>query len=164
MTSDVKKTMEALGITYAELSDGTICVPGTVDLFGRDLKELPDLSEVVVMGSFDCSHNNLTSLKGAPKEVRGNFICSSNRLVTLCGAPHEVMPGYFNCTDNESLKNLYGAPRCFRLLASDLGQFESWDKIPYELRTDEARIRKEVAAIVTGSMKSPVKMLKRIYL
>ncbi len=33
-----------------------------------------------VKGSFNCSGNELTSLKGAPKEVGSNFQCNSNKV------------------------------------------------------------------------------------
>ena len=60
---------------------------------------LPNLSDIIVTGYFDCSNNNLTSLEGAPKEVGGDFDCSDNKLISLEGAPKEVGGG-FDCYDN----------------------------------------------------------------
>jgi hypothetical protein len=58
---------------------------------------------------FDCGHNNLTTLEGAPISVEGDFYCNSNRLNTLEGAPISV-GGDFYCHKN-NLYTLEGAPR-----------------------------------------------------
>ena len=50
-----------------------------------------------VKGMFNCSHNKLKSLKGAPKKVGESFACNyCDSLETLEGAPEEV-GGWFNC-------------------------------------------------------------------
>ncbi len=79
-----------------------------VDLSKRDLTELPDFSKVIVKGFFDCSINQLTSLKGAPKKVTGFFNCNENQLENLMGASSEV-DGDFYC-DRNQLITLKGAP------------------------------------------------------
>ena len=84
-------------------------IKGDLELINKGLTELPDLSEVIVEGSFDCSKNKLTTLKGAPKEVGGDFKCFKNQLTTLEGAPNEV-GGHFTCSRNK-LITLKGAPR-----------------------------------------------------
>ncbi|MBR1825399.1 MAG: hypothetical protein IJ770_02320 [Alphaproteobacteria bacterium] len=84
-------------------------VKGNLDLRGKDLTELPDLSDVVVEGNFYCSMNQLTTLKGAPQKVGGHFCCSYNKLTTLKSAPLEV-GGDFRCYDNQ-LITLEGAPK-----------------------------------------------------
>ena len=73
-----------------EIIDGVKTIKGSVRLEGHGLKELPDLSDVEVLGSFDCSNNKLKSLKGAPLSVGGWFDCSYNELTTLEGAPQTV--------------------------------------------------------------------------
>ena len=60
-------------------------------------------------GDFSCSHNNLTTLEGVPKEVSGNFLCQFNKLTTLEGAPTHV-GGHFYCYTNK-LTTLEGAPK-----------------------------------------------------
>ena len=62
-----------------------------------------------VTGDFNCSYNNLTSLKGAPTEVGGSFRCYNNQLTSLEGAPQKVGGG-FNCHANK-LISLEGAPQ-----------------------------------------------------
>lgn len=64
-------------------------------------------------GDFVCNYNpDITSLKGAPKEVTGNFDCSNNsKLTSLKGAPEKVGGDffYYDCSDN--LVSLEGAPK-----------------------------------------------------
>ncbi len=100
-----------------------------VDLSKRDLTELPDFSRVIVMGDFDCSYNQLTTLNGSPSEISGDFSCGRNKLKNLKGGPQIVygnflcacsgldslegapitVTNWFNCNGNK-LKNLKGAP------------------------------------------------------
>ena len=79
-----------------------------LDLSNMDLTELPDMSTVTILGNFYCSHNQLTSLIGAPKHVDGGFYCTANQLTTLKGAPENVGGGV-KCYDNQ-LTSLTGAP------------------------------------------------------
>ena len=60
-----------------------------------------------VTGDFNCSYNNLTSLKGAPQTVGGDFKCSDNQLTSLRGAPQKV-GGDFYCYNNPNLHSLDG--------------------------------------------------------
>ena len=65
-----------------------------------------------VRGSFEC-HNcpKLESLQGAPEYVGRNFDCSyCPKLTTLEGAPKEVWED-FNCYSCSELKSLKGAPK-----------------------------------------------------
>ena len=84
-------------------------VKGSLSLSGLGLTELPDLSHVVVDGSFYCAENQLTTLKGSPKRIKGNFYCYDNQLTTLLGGPWMV-EGSFDCADNR-LTTLEGSPR-----------------------------------------------------
>jgi len=75
------------------------------------IKEINDLRELnieEVVGNFDCSNTNLTSLEGAPMTVNGYFSCFYNKLTSLEGAPVTVN-GYFYCSNNK-LTSLEGAP------------------------------------------------------
>ena len=78
-------------------------------LGGQNLYFLPDLEDVVWEGSFDCSHNQLQSLQGAPQKVGVSFSCHDNQLQSLQSAPQKV-GGYFNCHNNQ-LQSLQGAPQ-----------------------------------------------------
>jgi hypothetical protein len=54
-------------VDYVKQKDGTLVVPGNLNVSNLGLTQLPDLSDVVVQGNFSCLKNNLTSLKGAPR-------------------------------------------------------------------------------------------------
>ncbi len=84
-------------------------VKGDLDLSDMELTELPDLSTVTVLGKFDCSNNQLTSLTGAPESVGGYFVCNHNKLTSLTGAPESV-GGDFFCSYNQ-LTSLEHAPK-----------------------------------------------------
>jgi hypothetical protein len=43
-----------------------------------------------VRGDFYCHQNKLTSLEGAPGDVKGDFECENNPLQTLVGAPQKI--------------------------------------------------------------------------
>ena len=84
-------------------------IEGDVDLMDLYLEELPEfLDGVEVTGNFDCSRNNLTSLKNAPAKVGACFDCSANKLRSLEGAPKIVGRTFF-CERNR-LQTLEGAP------------------------------------------------------
>ena len=70
-----------------------------VNLANLYLKELPYLSDVEILGRFNCENNNLISLSGAPHTVKGNFDCNANDLTNLTGSPHTV-GGNFDCGEN----------------------------------------------------------------
>ncbi len=84
-------------------------VRGNLDLSELGLSELPDLSGVIVEGEFNCSNNNLQSLKGAPQNVGDYFDCRENQLTSLIGAP-QCVDGNFYCGENQ-LTSLEGAPQ-----------------------------------------------------
>ena len=96
-------------------------VIGNFECSWSQLTSLKGAPEVVV-GNFDCSANYLTSLEGAPKEINGAFICVNNKLTSLVGSPQKVSED-FNCSSNQ-LTSLEGAPLGIR------GSFYcSWNKL-----------------------------------
>lgn len=83
---------------------------GNVKVYGNLIKDGKFIIKFGrVKGDFNCSHNQLSSLIGAPEYVSGDFNCSFNKLETLEGAPQEVV-GDFYCDCNE-LVSLMGAPK-----------------------------------------------------
>ncbi len=130
---------------FTPQADGSLFVPGRIDLSNKKLTILPDLSMVDVGEDFFCDGNQLENLKGAPRAVAGTFDCSKNELVTLEGAPIAVWN--FVCEENPALTSLEHAPQDFKKLDSDLGYYSSWDEVPRSLRLSEAtraRLEKEV--------------------
>ncbi|MBR4931917.1 MAG: hypothetical protein IKZ02_02695 [Alphaproteobacteria bacterium] len=61
---------------------------GDIDLSHSNSTKLPDLSNVILEGNFNCSCNQLFSLKGTPKIIKGSFNCSFNKLNTLDCVPN----------------------------------------------------------------------------
>ena len=83
-------------------------IEGSLDLSNMGLTELPNLAGVEVRGDFDCSHNNLTSLRGAPRAGQeGNtFNCGYNKIRSLKHLPMQSagnVHGWrrINCNNNQ---------------------------------------------------------------
>lgn len=127
---------------YTINDDFTIDVVGNVNLNKKNLVRFPDYIQFgIVKGNFNCYHNHLTSLKGAPKKVGGNFICSWNNLTSLKGAP-ETVGGGFNCGSNQ-LTSLEGAPK-------KVGDFVcSYNKIQFT-EEDVRKVCDVKGSILTG--------------
>jgi hypothetical protein len=107
--SAAEKALLEWEIDFVPQSDGTLLVPGDLDISGKGLETLPDLSNVIIGGDFACHENRLTSLKGAPQKVHGGFYCGLNRLTSLEHAPEKVC-GTFMCQGN-LLTSLNGGPK-----------------------------------------------------
>jgi hypothetical protein len=111
-----KQEIKALLKEYFNITGTpTINPDGTVDITGdcslksdKKVNQLP-VKFGKVSGNFNCSHNQLTSLVGAPQSVGSWFSCGGNQLTSLIGAPQSV-GGYFNCYHNQ-LTSLEGAPQ-----------------------------------------------------
>ena len=160
-----EKALKDWGINYEKKQDGTLFVPGDLNISNKGLTQLPDLTSVSVGGNFWCGSNRLTSLEHAPQSVGGGFYCDNNQLTSLEYAPATV-GGDFHCYNNRltslehapqsiggdfycyhnRLTSLEGAPQKFKKLNSDLGEFTSWNDVPEELRISpetKARIEQE---------------------
>ncbi len=88
--------------------DGSIDYQGDVDISGMRLDKIP-LKFNNVFGNFDCSDNELTTLKGCPKFVDGDFYCYLNQLSELRYGP-KIVCGNYICSGNK-LKSLLGSPK-----------------------------------------------------
>jgi len=95
---------------HITVENGEKVIKGNVDFFRLNLTELPDLSDVKVLGRFNCVLNQLQTLEGAPKYVGDYFSCSNNQLLTLKGAPEYVV-GDFYCCYNPQLTTLKSLPK-----------------------------------------------------
>ena len=88
---------------------GLVDVEGDFNCSWQGLSDFKGVRFGKVGGKFDCRNNQLTTLEGAPREVRGDFYCNNNQLTTLEGAPQKA--GWdFSCHTNQ-LTTLEGAPR-----------------------------------------------------
>ena len=88
---------------------GLVDVDGSFDCSGQSLTDLKGVRFGDVVGDFNCRRNQLTSLKGAPQKVNGYFNCSDNSLTSLDGAP-QIVDGNFYCEKNQ-LTSLEGVPQ-----------------------------------------------------
>ena len=92
---------------------GLIDVHGDFRCSYQGIKDFNGVKFGYVKGCFDCSHNQLTSIVGAPKSVRV-FICNNNELTSLEGCPQEITDmQVFDCSHNK-LTNLIGAPKIIK--------------------------------------------------
>ena len=126
LTADIANTkMILINGQYYSIDDipENIIVEGDLTVSNYGLEELPEcFKNMVVKGNFNCSANNLITLKNMPK-VLGSIDCSQNELCSLEGAPQEIN-GNFNCSYNE-LTNLEGGPRIVKGSFDCQGQ--GWD-------------------------------------
>ena len=84
-------------------------VIGFVCLDGGKWTEIPEwLKNVEISESFDCSGNELTSLKNCPQNIGGSFYCLDNKLISLEGCLKFVGLNFY-CSRNQ-LTSLEGCP------------------------------------------------------
>lgn len=82
---------------------------GDIDLSKQSFQILPNLSTTTVMGKFDCSQNlNLTSLKGAPKQVKEFNASVCPRVTSLKYGPQCVR--IYRINGNPQLKDISDLP------------------------------------------------------
>lgn len=141
---EISNWLSRMNITnYIIHDDLTVDVDGSVNLIKKNLTEIP--IQFGIVKDFDCSHNQLTSLKGIPKKV-DILLVENNRLTSLEYCPQEV--DHFDCSHNylSSLeygpKIVHGDYYCNNNLLSDLihmpkeiqGDFILGDNRLYHLR------------------------------
>lgn len=104
----IKFVCEKYDITnYTINDDMSIDVDGDVSFWKSEMEELP-LKFGKVSGSFDCSDNKLTTLKGSPYYIGTDFDCSNNKLTSLEFSPKKIECD-FNCCGNK-ITTLEGGP------------------------------------------------------
>jgi hypothetical protein len=87
---------------------GLVDIKGTFRCNDWGIRNFQGIEFGHVTGDFNCSRNNITSLKGAPQTVDGGFNCSYNNLKNLMGAPEKVKSLACN---NSNLESLIGSPQ-----------------------------------------------------
>lgn len=71
------------GITaYTLRDDLTVDVDARVNLSELKITSIP-VQFGIIKGGFDCSNNELTTLRGCPVTISGEFKCSGNLLTSL---------------------------------------------------------------------------------
>lgn len=59
-TSEAATLLTEMGVAFFARPDGLLEVQGNINLNNRRLTSLPDLSQVIVRGSFSCMNNEIT--------------------------------------------------------------------------------------------------------
>ncbi len=122
-------------------------VNGYFDISNNNLKNL-DGSPELVMKDFNCSHNKLESLLGAPMKV-GDFDCSHNELKNLSYCPKEVL-GFFNCSFN-NIVSIKGSPRTIKgFFKASNNQIDSLKGGPKYIETDFDCSSNELDELIGG--------------
>ena len=99
-------------------------IDGDIVLSSLHLKDLPDLSDVQVIGGFDCRDNQLTNLVGCLHYVDSSFSCEQNLLTSLKGIP-VFIGGYFYI--DTKLKNKF-SENYIRMLSDIQGEVKYMDE------------------------------------
>ena len=98
----IKSWLDEMQVRYYVINDDlTIDVNSHVYLRNKNLIKFPDYIQFNKVDSyFDCSYNQLVTLKGCPKFVADDFYCYNNQLTSLERCPSYV-GGIFSCHHNK---------------------------------------------------------------
>jgi hypothetical protein len=93
-------------INYEINENDMVDVAGDVEFIGLNLYKIP-IQFGDVSRSFNCSNNQLSTLKGCAINVGEYFNCGANKIITLKEGPKKV-GGMYDCSGNrlEKLENL----------------------------------------------------------
>lgn len=149
--SEIIAWLDTMEITQYHINkDLSVDVESSVDLGFKNLTHFP-IQFNEVFGAFSCTHNQLTSLEGAPRKVYGNFYCdenlltslefapdtnesfdcSSNKLKTLKGISPNIKED-FHCHDNE-LESLEYCPQLLEYLNCNNNQLKTLKHTPFKI-------------------------------
>ena len=132
--------------TWTQRPDGKIDVNGRVDAdYNKEIQNFlgKEIFFGDVTGSFWCDGTNITSLKGAPREVGKDFSCAETNITSLEGAP-EVVGGYFSCraTKITNLKGIGEVEGKVYCAYSKLESLEGAEHLLLGLKTTSQKLRK----------------------
>lgn len=97
---DIEKWLKKMNIkNYFIYKNLTVDVLSDVLLSNKELSFLP-FQFLSIQGDFDVSYNQLTSLKGSPKNIKYEFNCSHNLLTSLEKGP-KVAKSAYDCSNNQ---------------------------------------------------------------
>ncbi len=128
--AEIQAWLDKMGVkNYTINNDLTVDVDEDVDIRKKKLTEIP-VQFGIVKGDFDCYGNQLTTLKGAPKECKF-FECHYNNLTTLEGAPKECR--FFDCSNNQLTSLEFAPEKCVFFNCSN-NQLTSLEGSPKECK------------------------------
>lgn len=90
-TVEAEQALKDWGIAYQKKPDGSLLVPGNLDISGKKLTTLPNLCSVSVGGGFHCYSNNLASLEYAPRSFK-NIVSDFGKFTSWEEVPEHLAP------------------------------------------------------------------------
>ena len=93
-------------------------INGNLELNKLNLDKLPNMSDIIINGDFDCYSNKLVDLIGCPKIIIKSFNCTHNNLISLEGCPNKIGL-LFECNFNKNLKTLEFFPESIKYVNFD---------------------------------------------
>lgn len=112
-----------------------IDVYSNVDLSNQNISNLPDYIQFrKILGSFNISHNKLTTLKGCPHRIKASFYCNNNEIDSLEFGPIQVEGSYL-CHGN-NLTSLEFLPEYVNNLSCSDNLLKTLKFIPQEIHGD----------------------------
>lgn len=97
---EIKLWLDCMGIVdYTIEPNLVVNVASSVHLTHKKLNFLP-IQFGEIKGEFNCSFNELKTLKGSPFFVKNNFTCSNNQLTTLKYSP-KIVNAHYDCSRNK---------------------------------------------------------------
>ena len=149
---------------------------GDLDISDMGLTELPDLSNLIVKGYFNCRKNKLKNLQGAPAQVLNEFYCEKNELSTLKGLSAGIrslhcslnqltslkyMPDVIEdlYCDSNQLNNFIGGPKKVNgMLRADFNPLTSFAGFPDSVKGEFRAVNNDLEHIddIAGCVKGSV--------
>lgn len=146
---------------YVINKDYTVDIFDRLDLSYMELTSIP-IEFNFIEGYFDCSENNLTSLKGCPKVIKGDFFCYNNQLSNLQFAPEIVKGNIINFSKNpiEEESLLF-----FSTDVTSVGKIIVFDNVVYDkedflIYTNKLKIKNEFEILNNNINHNKMKMKK----
>jgi Leucine-rich repeat (LRR) protein len=100
-----------------------------IDISGKDIKSLPDLTKFKNLQKLSCSNNQLTSLPTLPQNLKYLY-CSNNQLTSLPTLPQNLKYLYYS---NNQLTSLLTLPQNLKELSCSNNQLTSLPTLPQNL-------------------------------
>jgi hypothetical protein len=106
---------------------------GDINLYNKNLTELPCIFPEIMNTNVYFHNNNLTSLEGCPQHINGYFDAKFNLLTSLKDGPKYVRGGYI--VSHNEITSMEGLPS---IINGDLyiqyNELESLDYLPKEIK------------------------------
>lgn len=146
---------------YVINKDYTVDIYDRLDLSYMELTSIP-IEFNFIEGYFDCSDNNLTSLKGCPKVIKGDFFCYNNQLSNLQFSPEIVKGNIINFSKNPIEEESLLFFSTDLTLVERIVSFDNvvYDKEDFLIYTNKLKIKNEFEILNNNINHNKMKMKK----